>query len=84
MTVKFSRSGVTSLRGKRTRRIDFRVTEETGDLLQMRAMEAGLPLSEYLNEVALLITNGVDAIEQAYIDRTRTIADALSGDKRSN
>jgi hypothetical protein len=82
MDAKFSRSGTTSMRGKRTERLDFSTDIETKEIISLLAVQADMPRSEFINEIITVFAHGQKSIEEAYINRTRMIAARISGQLR--
>ncbi|SHL41834.1 hypothetical protein SAMN05216428_102341 [Nitrosospira sp. Nsp11] len=82
MDAKFARSGRTSVRGKRGERLEFQTDPETLEIISLLAVRAGMPRSEFINEIITVFAHGQQSIEEAYINRTRMIAGRISGQIR--
>ena len=75
MPSSLSRTGSTSPFGKLSAKIsEFRVAEETHDVLERQARDAGLGLSEYIREVLMIRAHGVDMVRSLYEQRLRLVA----------
>lgn len=75
MSSSLSRTGSTNPFGKLSAKIsEFRVSEETHDVLERQARDAGLGLSEYIREVLMIRAHGVDMVRSLYEQRLRLVA----------
>ena len=71
----FSRSGVSSPLGKLTAEIPkVKVPEETHELLEAGAREAGMSLSEFVREVLMVRAHGIDHVRSLHLARLDVVA----------
>lgn len=78
MTTNFSRNGITSPFGKLTAPVGpYKIPEETFDILTAEAAKAGLPLNEFLRELAIVRAHGKQAVESVHITRVSVVAGTI-------
>lgn len=71
---RLARTGSTSPLGKLSAEIKVRVPEDTRDVLERQAREAGLGLSEFLRELLLIRAHGIDMVRSLYDTRLAMVA----------
>jgi hypothetical protein len=72
---QFSRSGKTSPLGKRTAPIPAtKVSEETKEILERQAREAGLPLMEFIREFLEIRAHGLDTMQRLHAERLQVVS----------
>lgn len=78
---RLSRVGFSNPLGKLTAELPkTKVPEETKEILERKARAAGMGLSEYLRELAMINAHGQEYVESLYLERVRVVAN--SGEER--
>ena len=71
----FARSGNTSPYGKLTAEFPkFKGDEETFEIANRLAREAGMPLSEWIRTVVMIRVHGIEAVSNMHAERLRVVA----------
>lgn len=70
----FSRSGRSSLLGKRTVAKHTKVDEETSDILQRLAQEARMSESEFIAELLTIRAHGEDFMQKIALQRLAVVS----------
>ena len=71
---RFARTGHSGIFGKLNRELKIRIDDETGDVLDRPARDAGMSTTEFVRDVLMVRAHGVGRIQSMYEARMKAVS----------